>query len=446
MYTKISFYTSLHIVVALILVLVNKTDYFNIYTLCHFIIEITRFIFQKYGVYKILFFTILNIFSAIFTFYNKHNVSLEDDLCQNFFNHVEIRLFSIHPLYFESIVFLQLFNDSSNHIFRKSFDKSNIFKYILQFNLFLLIFVNYGWAMLQCRFDIQLKMVVIVLYIVTLGTSIFVIFYENKVRLYEIFEHFDIFTNRHLSKVYRSENDVLNEYSMCDITRNKFNFLSLLNHDYYYESKGKYNMNKVTLLKSYFIINSVLFIFFIDFYWTNDCLNNCNLTNVLYKNLLKISIIFLFTVFVKINLSSTLKYFLLLYPLCVSFVILSTIMVPKWSHNNLPEEHIYKNETNVYFETQDELSMYSIELKMFIKILYVIVSFPFYYYSFVKLYDHGIISSISTLSLLNLEVRSFTSFFINVCITSKSQYYFYLLFFTYIFFFYSHSYCIQLHL
>lgn len=421
MYTKISFYTSLHIVVALILVLVNKTDYFNIYTLCHFTIEIARFIFQKYGVYKILFFSILNIFSAIFTFYNKHSVSLEDDLCENFFNHVEIRLFSIHPLYFESIVFLQLFNDAHNHIFKNRFDQTSVFKYILKLNLFLLIFINYSWAILHCRFDINFKIVVIVLYVLTLVSSLAVTFYENKVRLYEIFEYFDVFTNRHISKVYKNENEILNEYSMCDITRNEFSFLSLLNHDYYYETKGKYNQNKATLLKSYLIINSVLFIYFIDFYWTNDCLNTCSLTNVLYKNLLKISIIFMFTLLVKINLSDTLKHFLLLYPLSVSFVVLSTLMLPKWSYEILPTEHIYKNESNVYFDSQDELSMYSIELKIFIKVFYIIIAFPFYYYSFVKLYDHGIVSSIATLSLLNLEVRSFTSFFINVCITGKSK-------------------------
>ena len=418
-YNKISFYISLHIIVALVLVIVNKTDYFNIFTLSHFIIEISRFIFQKYGLYKILFFTILNVFSAVFTFYNKQNNSLEADLCQNYFNHVEIRLFSIHPLYFESILFLQLFNDLGNHLFQKKISDSNVCKYILRVSLFLLTFVNFCWAILHCQLDFtNFRTIVIVFESVCLAAAIVCIFFENNIRLFEILEYFDYFNNRHLTKVYETPNEILNDYNVCEVTRSQFNFLNMLNHDYYFELRELHNKNKITLLKSYLIVNSVLAVFFMDFYYFNDCIDTCNLTNVLYKNLLKIAIMFIFVTIVKINLSQTLKHFLIMYPICVSFVMLSVLFIPKWSVETLPSNHIYENITNDYFDTQDELSMYSLELQLFLKVLYTILSFPFYYFTFVKLYDHGIVSSIATLSLLNLEVTTFTSFFINVCITT----------------------------
>lgn len=156
---KISFYCFLHSILSLILVLTNHTKYYFLFSILHFTIELIRFVIQRYGFYKILFFLILNSFSAVLAYmHDSNDHSIYDDLCSTFYTSDRDMIFSLHIFYFKSVIFAQLFFDLRNHLFRKDLNNTyDTVKYLCLISTVINVFVFPLWSIIECNLDLKIK-------------------------------------------------------------------------------------------------------------------------------------------------------------------------------------------------------------------------------------------------------------------------------------------------
>lgn len=416
-YRKISFFCLVHSLLVLLLLLVNTTKAYVYFSLIHFIVEIFRILIQRYGFYKLLFFTFLNLFSAIFSLLSDTpSISIDNDVCINFKEDKRDLLFSLHIFYFQAIIFVQLFFDLKNHVFVNRIDKTPFIQIILMLSLSLNFFCFPVMSLIDCE---STRYVSIGVFSFNILVSFLGLFYENEFRLNELYDVQDIFSKDCTETViYKDSDSLLNNYKVLNIFKRDLNVLDILKHDSLIIKEYK-KVGDEIYYKFVFNILLILIIFtlsFMDFLWIDQHT---------VKNIVKMSIIFVLVLVKKIkyfkSFYSSWKMFFEIYSICVTLIMISTLLIPQISYETIKSQpdHLFINDTNiVFFDSVNEVSMYSHSLKTLFVMIYTVLLFPIYYYVFVNMLEFGIVSSVLTISLLNINMQSISAFIINICLST----------------------------
>lgn len=247
--------------------------------------------------------------------------------------------------------------------------------------------------------------------------------YENKFRLNQFYDMENLWcVNENETVLFKNDAVLINSVCIQNVRDQPISLLNILKYDT--NIQYIHPQSNIHFIWHIIIIEILYYYSFLDFMWFD--------TNIVEKNLTKIVIIIAIVLIKKIYIKSfytTLKVFMLIYSITFSLILLSFLLIPSRSYFEIQDlpEHKFVNNTNSFFNTQEELSLYSYELKNMFILLYTSILFPFYFYVFINLIEYGIISSVLTIGLLNINIHSISSFVINLCLSVL------ILAFTYIF-------------